>query len=172
MQMKAFYKVIKGRSGPELRELFTSRIFRPIVEEIFKRRSEVKELQLCFAQYWDDEANDAVHDLYVVSDKTDLGWKQLFDPKHNQLADDDHYLMMNDIERSLFGERLYFDNDRFITAFACYTHDNGSQHNDAVENYSPYLIARRSPGGIEYTTCPMVRPELDGVRPEYESDDD
>lgn len=178
-------EVLEGKSGAELRDIFMGRVFKPAMEEIMQREPRIQVLYLGFAQYWDDEANDAVHYYMQAGGDRNLSWEEAFDEKKNPLfADpdwekmrklkeagkqfwDDTYDLTKGVVNELFGY-LYYDNGEFIPAFACYTHEGGNQNNNTDGNYSPYIKAvRQEDGTITFSDVfEMQRPHLDGVRPE------
>jgi uncharacterized protein (TIGR02996 family) len=141
----------------------------PLVSQYFQTYKLLQSAMLCVAQYWDDEANDAVHGKLVVS--------ELFEPTlEGVVADDepgrDPNVPNTHIE-SEFGESssvIYLwnktdwdDNYGAIPLWAAFAPENGSQHYEYLsEVYKPAVMFYPH-GGHEI--LPMGRPHLDGISP-------
>ena len=129
---------------------------------------------LCVAQYWNDEADDAVHGTLVVS--------ELFEPtlELTGWVDDstaDANLPNTRIETK-YGDAgsevelsgVDWDyNHGAIPLWAAFSPEGGSQGYELLsEAYAPAVMFYRH-GGYEF--LPMRRPHLDGIRPEWDRAD-
>jgi hypothetical protein len=127
---------------------------------------------LCVAQYWADEADDAVHGVLIVS--------ELFEPTlegvtGSEGASPDPNLPNTRIASeyggsssaiSLWGTGARWDtNTGAIPLWAAFAPEAGHQEYEYFrEVYSPAVMFYRHGG---YYILPMCRPHLDGVRPEW-----
>jgi hypothetical protein len=144
----------------------------PVVARYFNTYERLQSAMLCVAQYWADEADDAVHGVLIVSD--------LFEPTLEGVMygyeEDgvDPNLPTTRIEHK-YGERgsavsLYEasaswdDNNRAIPLWAAFAPEAGNQEYEYFsEVYLPAVRFYRHGG---YEILPMARPQLDGVQPE------
>jgi uncharacterized protein (TIGR02996 family) len=146
----------------------------PVVAAHFKKYERLQSAMLCVAQYWADEADDAVHGTLVVS--------ELFEPTLEGVRSwseepyDDPNVPNTQIEHrydekgsavSLYGTGAHWDdNSGAIPLWAAFAPEEGSQEYEFYsEVYAPAVMFYRH-GGYEF--FPMLRPHLDGVRPEWD----
>jgi hypothetical protein len=167
---------LSGRSSAELREMFIDWWFRPVSRVLFADHPDVESVVLGFAQYWNDEANDAVHALVRTSAVRDPIWEDVAVsryeppefPEWDQDAEPfDAWMAREEAAESAWyeqqareearieaagnevtaGRSTYFDNGSFIAAFASYCVEGANQGQAVREAYRPYAIARRAPDG-------------------------
>jgi uncharacterized protein (TIGR02996 family) len=145
----------------------------PFVRRQFEAHERLRSATLCVAQYWDDEAGDAVHGRLIVSewpvpllDEVDRhGGGSVGDPNLPSTHIQSRYQRGSS---SLFdfwdtGVR-WFDNSEAIPLWAAFSPEGGHQEYEKLsEAYAPAVMFYRN-GGHE--VLPMRRPQLDGVRPE------
>lgn len=150
------------------------------LREVFDRHPYLRSITLFVAQYWSDEADDAVHARWLLSqhDEPDVAghWKARASeawyerpapkpiPDPNLPAGVDAEPLRNMLRRW----DLWDDNGRAIPRFAAWCHERGNQENEDPENFSRCATARMVDGEIVVTYAPMLRPWLDGVKPEWE----
>lgn len=144
----------------------------PVVSKHFKMYKQLQSAMLCVAQYWADEADDAVHGMLIVS--------ELFEPTLNGVGwgDDKSYVdpnLPNTRIKPKYGEgsssavslweTQWDDNNGAIPLWAAFAPEAGHQEYEYFsEVYSPAVMFYRHGG---YDILPMGRPHLDGVRPEW-----
>jgi hypothetical protein len=153
-----------------LRRQYIEKKLVPPLRTRFAQYPRLRSAALCFAQYWDDEANDAVHDLWFFSILETPDFKAAFQgdgfeidafnlpglPTHWQIN-------RNDGKE----EFPYEDNGLAIPLFAAYCREDCHQSMDYEEAYSLFAIFRKTGTGIEIEFCgEMLRPWLEGVCPE------
>jgi hypothetical protein len=127
---------------------------------------------LCVAQYWDDEADDAVHGTIIVSelfepvlDGVSYGYEESdtdvnlpttrIKPEHGKGSSSRVSLWETDV--------VWDENNGAIPLWAAFAPEGGNQNAELSENCAPAVMFFRH-GGYEF--LPMCRPHLDGVRPE------
>ena len=143
----------------------------PVVSRYFATYERLQSAMLCVAQYWADEADDAVHGTLVVS--------ELFEPTlegvvwgNDEPGADPN--VPNTRVKTDYGdsssavsiwEAHWDDNTRAIPLWAAFAPEGGSQeYGQLSECYAPAVMFYRHGG---YEMLPMGRPHLDGVRPEW-----
>ncbi|HET9993120.1 MAG TPA: hypothetical protein VFQ65_31510 [Kofleriaceae bacterium] len=139
--------------------------FRATAREIFAKKAELRSVVLSVSQYWDDEADDAVHEWIVASERElplwphlcDRGFRGGEDPVENvpgelctrcaDVLDDRGWL------------EWWHDNGEAIAAFEAFCHEAGSQNDPASYNALPAAIARKRGGDVEVMLLgPVQRP--------------
>lgn len=145
----------------------------PVVSRHFEKYERLRSAMLCVAQYWDDEANDAVHGTLIVS--------ELFEPTLEGVTDS---VDESDVDPNVPNTRIvgphdetgsavslygsgasWDDNGGAIPLWAAFAPEEGSQEYEYLsEVYAPAVMFHRH-GGYEF--LPVRRPHLDGVRPEW-----
>jgi uncharacterized protein (TIGR02996 family) len=144
----------------------------PIVSRYFADYERLQSAILCVAQYWADEADDAVHALLVVSELFEPTLEGVSWPSDKSHADPN---LPNTHIKSRYGEGSssavdlwgahWDDNNGAIPLWAAFAPEEGSQEYDAYsEVYAPAVMFYRHGG---YEILPMCRPHLDGVQPEW-----
>jgi hypothetical protein len=160
----------------ELREKIIAHAIVPLIRAGFDKYPQLQSAMLLVAQYWDDEADDAVH--------YDLIFSVLPTPVTNvELGDTDDYVDDNPVNlpglpssyeiyspacsQIKYNEYYWQDNENAVATFAAYCKEGGSQDMDYSEAYTPYAVFRRQEGDIEIEIVgTMLRPWLDGARPD------
>ncbi len=147
----------------------------PIVSQYFRTYKLLQSAMLCVAQYWADEADDAVHGTLVVSELLEPTIQK--DSWDNESRPDPN-LPNTRIEDGEYGEsgsarglwRAHWDdNSGAIPLWAGFAPEAGDQVWDSLEeSYAPAVMFYRHGG---YDILPMCRPHLDGIRPEWGWDD-
>jgi uncharacterized protein (TIGR02996 family) len=115
--------------------------FRRSAKEAFAEQPDLKSFVLAVAQYWADEAEDAVHSNTYGSVRSIPLWPHTCDYGQEP------------IEGEICGECAqggslpypddWDDNGGSIEAFQAYCHESGSQEESSFHNDLPYAIARR-----------------------------
>lgn len=130
------------------------------IRQTFKKYKPLRSIGLLVAQYWDDEADDAVHGRFIYS--------ELETPDTNaalatgQSRDRDHVNLPSFTKKRSppYLPSPWDSNGASIPAFAAYCTEGGDQNGEALDNYS--LVAVFSKGGDVKIVGPKVRPHLDG----------
>jgi len=139
--------------------------FRDTARAIFAKRPELRSIVLGASQYWNDEADDAVHEWIVASEREvplwphvcDGGWHDEDNPVEQVpgevcescggLLDEPGYLTW------------WHDNSTAVEAFEPYCHESGSQGRPDRYNALPAAIARKRGDDIELELLgPVQRP--------------
>ena len=167
----------------DLREEMIWGIVIPYLKAVFKEYDEFNSAAFMVAQYWDDEASDAVHCDFVfsVQDRPDISasieyHKALNDDNYDTLGDEINHPdysedNMFEISQTSIGIVYKWDDNRMaIPAFAAFTKEGADQCSDLHDNYSPYaFFFKKDSGELDYEVVgKMHRPWLDGVCPEYD----
>lgn len=156
------WKGITGSTSAELRDRFLDQHFRPLAARAFAADPEVGALVLAVAQFWCDEADDAVHAEIVPTADRHPRWPEcLRDPRFYD-ADED-YAYPTERTESLVGWEAsrdlpqLDDNSTMITAFGAYCVEGCDQEMAIAEAYRPFAVARRGPdGAIEVEVVGVV----------------
>ncbi len=149
----------------------------PFVRNYFTQYPLLQSAMLCVAQFWNDEADDAVHGQLVVSER----YEPVVEGVGHSYEDDhpppDPNLPNTKIVRE-YGETgsvvsiwptPWDDNGEAIPVWAAYSPEEGSQeYSELSEVFAPAVLIFRHEG---YEMQPMIRPHLNGVRPEWGWDD-
>jgi uncharacterized protein (TIGR02996 family) len=145
----------------------------PVVLQYFQTYERLQSAMLCVAQYWNDEANDAVHGYLVVSELFEptlqgvepwLDDESSADPNLPNTRIESEYGNGSSSVADLWGAH-WDDNHGAIPLWAAFAPEGGSQNYDHFsEAYAPAVLFFRHGG---YEVLPMCRPHLDGVRPEW-----
>lgn len=112
---------------------------------------------LCFAQYWDDNADDQVHVDVFASDRVTPEWPHVCDEGEGERC---HYCEREAVPWVDWGY------GELVPSFEAYCHERGNQNHGDEFNCRPYAIARRNVhGGFEVEHVGrIVRPWLDMPR--------
>ena len=150
------------------------------VGQVFEQHPQLRSAVMLVAQYWNDEAQDAVHgkfifsmlavpDLKAVQEAWDRGNE---DSETINLPAGMDYLSTHDELGYTVTSPDWDDNGDAIALFAAFTKEGCDQCMSPVESGAPYAVFRRSPTGVETVLVgEMRRPWLDGVMPEVERED-
>lgn len=145
---------------------------RPAIDEAFASHACLQSITLCVAQYWNDEASDAVHGRLLCSVLPELDFDAVVHsraaPKSWRTGDPINLPGFSTEQRRSLPTfpRGWPSNTNAIAAFAAYCREGGSQHHNFEENYRPILVFLRD--GSMRELAPMLRPWLDGVPGERE----
>ena len=173
-----------------IREKILNSYALPIVKKVFDKYPQIKSAYFAVAQYWNDGALDEVHDFILYSILELPDWEAF--AKSEQA--EDNYEHWEDYANSikdpinlpgfidcqdeidgnytyvkLEGNTYYFDgfNSEIIAAFAAFCKEDSHQCMDYAEAYTPYALFTRTDTGIKIEIVgKMLRPWLDGIRPE------
>lgn len=138
-----------------------------VAQRAFKKHRALKSIALVVAQYWNDEADDAVHGRLLCSELETPDVEAALRAYSGGEGDDDYYDDMDYVNLPSFTSQdrpeLYpkwNPNSSGIPAFAAYCTEGGDQSSPARDNYSLYAIFFRD--GRVKTVGEKVRPHLDG----------
>ncbi len=173
--MKSQHIYTKEESA-ELREKIINSEILPTIKVVFDKYPQLQSAMLLVAQYWNDEANDAVHYTVIFSVLPTPAWGREF--LETDYDDDDPvnlsglpslYEIYDSIEDfCLFesGEYCWENNGNAVPTFAAYCKEGCHQLMDDLDSYTPYAVFRRKEEEIEIEVVGnMLRPWLDGLRP-------
>jgi uncharacterized protein (TIGR02996 family) len=145
----------------------------PAVAQYFKTYERLQSAMLCVAQYWADEADDAVHARLIVSELFEptlegVGWSvegSGGDPNLPNTRITDKYGESGSAI-DLWDSGVHWDdNSGAIPLWAAFAPEEGSQEYEYLsEVYAPAVMFYRHRG---FHFLPMSRSHLDGVRPEW-----
>ena len=158
----------------ELRDRYIRLTVEPTIRWVFSKFPHVQSVTIRVAQYWDDEAADAVH--------ADLVFSELETPSLNR-DEEQNFTVAPVLEREapwswwkykdLDTGEYDHDMDRWsdnwiaIPLFAAWCDEGMTQEMDRDEAYSPYATYRKTDAGVQRELYPMVRDYIDGVEPEW-----
>jgi hypothetical protein len=161
----------------QMREKIMDECVKPRAKACFERFPQLQSIALLVAQYWDDEANDAVHEhtIFSVLETPDL--EAAFKAEEENKSDRLNLQDLTDVFElenvwwaadKLVEETSYWDdNATAIPAFAAFCQEGAHQGMSTREAYTPYAILRRRAEDIEVELVgQMLRPQLDGIKPE------
>ena len=147
----------------------------PFAAGYFTKYPKLRSAMLVVAQYWADEADDAVHGSLVVSElpepvlKGVRGWSDEGEKDPNLTTT----VIKGDWDSgSVVGlwTQGWSSNSGAIPLWAAFADEYGSQEYESMEEvYSPAVMIYRH-GGHHF--LPMRRPQLDGIRAEWDSEED
>jgi hypothetical protein len=155
--------VIEGTTSRELRERFVELQFVPVATEILARAAKAVAVGYVVAQYWADEADDAVHGEYVLFTDAACVWPPA--SRDDEPREAVYNLFPNPSASVFFDflEQFPFldDNGDAITAFASFCPEGAHQEMDVSEGHALVYVARRGPrGGVQVEERgQMIRPE-------------
>jgi uncharacterized protein (TIGR02996 family) len=166
------YCMSPGEAEMSRRQYLRTHLF-PVVSQYFATYERLQSAMLCVAQYWADEADDAVHGRLIVSELFEptlegVGWnddESGVDPNvPNTPINSDYGESSSAV--SLYGAGAEWDdNSGAIPLWAAFAPEEGSQEYERLsEVYAPAVMFYRHGG---YEILPMRRPHLDGVQPEW-----
>jgi hypothetical protein len=152
----------------------------PALRPLFARLPALRSACVLVAQYWDDEANDAVHCVIVVSElatpdfvaasraeqEPDDGDPVNLPTLHAlALWDDGHEFLASSVTPYTL-KIPWSDNHDAVSLWAAYTTEGGSQLTSGLDAYAPaVLVTREGDDLVAHEPWPMRRAWLDGVRP-------
>lgn len=135
-------------------------------KKVFTTKPQLRSVMMSVAQYWSDEADDAVHAFAVASERATPLWPHVC--SETSWDDDPPEPIAGEICESC-GDLGYFpcdDNGSSIPVFEPYCHEDGSQEESMAENYTPFAVARRTDDGVAIEFVGMLhRPENQMLEP-------
>lgn len=151
-------------------------LFRVAAAKLFAMRPNVRSVILAVAQYWADEASDAVHDTLVASERELPLWPHLC----SGTTDDDAAEgvageLCSWCDGHLPGLEGYHDNGDAVLAFEAWCHEGGSQEASTIENALPCVVARKRGDELELVVIGHIERMPSLLRPRrrgYDDDDD
>jgi hypothetical protein len=159
----------------ELREKIISSEIVPKIKVVFDKYPQLRSAMLLVAQYWDDEADDAVHYeiVFSVLPTPALGIKLVenddydeYDPVNLPGLPSLYRISSEAYHKVEDEEYAWRDNGNAVATFAAYCKEGCHQEMDYLEAYTPYAVFRWKEADIEIEVVgTMLRPWLDGVRP-------
>ena len=161
-----------------IRQKIIDRYVIPTVKRAFDRYSRINSCTFAVAQYWNDNAHDEVHDFFLYSILDTPDWKAFaeaaeYDEDKINLPGFKHRYILS--PGNIWDKTAYYSSDDFwnglsadeIAAFAAFCKEDSHQCMAYAEAYTPYAILRRRNEEITVEIIgKMLRPWLDGVRPE------
>ncbi len=158
---------VKHEESPTLMRLRWVRDeFEPWLRRYFAASPARQSLLLAVAQFWSDEADDAVHETMLVSNKPIPDWPGR-DPYRDEegdpprLPDDDEFISVWRLRESL-GHLDWDDNSGAIRPFQALCGELGSQEMPPADQDYPIILAQRDGDGVKVTLVgEVVRPWLD-----------
>lgn len=146
----------------------------PAVSRYFLKYKRLQSAMLCVAQYWADEADDAVHGQLIMSELMEpilegVSWVEEESGVDPNLPNTRIKRKYGDESSSALSSyecgAEWDDNSGAIPLWAAFAPEEGNQEFEHLsEVYAPAVMFYRH-GGHEI--LPMRRPHLDGVRPEW-----
>lgn len=109
----------------------------PVCQSMFHAHPSAQSITYAVAQYWNDEADHAVHSHFSVSTARNPSWREAHDD-HEANFEGTYSWDHRPKDRSELD-----DNSTMITAFASYCEEEGSQEDEVAEAYTPYALVRR-----------------------------
>ena len=153
--------------------------FRAAARDIFAKHPELRSVVLGVSQYWADEADDAVHDWIVASERDLPLWPHRCAGGYQ---DDDNPVVevagevCSQCADALLGEPGYlqwwYDNSDAIGAFEAFCHESGTQDRESSYNSLPAAIARKRGDEIEVELLGPVQRPHSILGPESDEPDD
>lgn len=135
--------------------------------KVFAVKPEVRSVMMSVAQYWSDEADDAVHAFAVASERSTPLWPHVC--SESSWGDDPPESIAGEICESCASDLGYFpcdDNGSSIPVFEPYCHEDGSQEESMADNYTPFAVARRTDDGVAIDFVGTLhRPEYQMLEP-------
>lgn len=164
----------------QLRSQMIEDIVLPYIRSAFENHTTLQSAILLLAQYWADEANDAVHDNYIFSVLETPDLDAAFKAEEREWEDEEDYhdgVNLPDLPNHYdLGDydatnTYWDDNGQAIPAFAAFCKEGAHQEMSTREAYSPYAIFRRDGEDIAIEMIGQkLRPWLEGIRPEWDEE--
>ncbi len=152
-----------------LRRQYVEKKLVPVLENRFQRFPQLHSAALFVGQFWNDEAEDAVHLDWIFSVLGTPDWGSAFEDR--DYPEDPVNLPDLPPHWDLAWEKAgasfpYDDNGLAIPLFASFCKEGANQGMDFKDAYSLFAIFRKTESGIEIEYCgEMFRPWLEGIRP-------
>ncbi len=151
------------------RETYLKQRVLPFVAGVFETYPALRSCVMSVAQYWCDEALDAVHYDFI--------WSELETPNveagmvvEYEERDAANLPTIGVVKTDFLRE--WDDNGGSISLFAAYCKEGCDQEMVKAEAHLPFAVFRREEKGVSYRIAPVQRrPWLDGVNPIWNDDD-
>jgi hypothetical protein len=156
-------KSLTPEETAKLREAWIRDGFVPTVASVFAKYPTLRSATMLVAQYWSDEAEDAVHYalVYSVLDTPDLDAARAAEHDADPVNHPPGFEPWD-----LPYVEVWDDNDESISLFAAFCTEGADQEMPWLEAYTPYAIFRRDGDAVRVEVVgTMIRPWLDGVTP-------
>lgn len=155
-----------------LREQMLKERVEPTVRKHLQRHPQLRSAMFLVAQYWDDEADDAVHHRLIFSELETPDLQAASTAAATAEWDAVNLPSSSDEELQVSMDLAYIqgwpDNHEAIPLFAAFTREDCHQDMSLVDAYTPYAHFQRTPQGlVTQVVGVMLRPWLDGIRPEW-----
>ncbi|MEM7248962.1 MAG: hypothetical protein AAF533_26785 [Acidobacteriota bacterium] len=151
-------KRLHGATSADLREMYYEWYFRRLAWKCFELDERAQSALLVVAQYWDDEANDAVHLATYLYDDPDPSWRNVpdspgdgdppwMDEGPDIVREAEFQLGPFTVDENNSPVYSFFEDDNHsqIVAFASHAPEGFTQESPEGQAYRPLAIARRSP---------------------------
>lgn len=152
-----------GASPFRLRRWSLAHEVRPLIERIFSERPEVNSVLMAVAQYWADEADDAVHGHLVMSARQTPRWPhRCGDGPHAGDGDLCSYCCARDFDDPRARWVSWDENGLAIRCWQAFCHEGATQEEDPNFTSVPVVLARRGmDGAVLDLVGRTIRPWLD-----------
>lgn len=151
--------------------------FIPYIKGVFAARPELKSALFGVAQYWADEADDAVHDCVIFSSRETPLWPHDCRWDDEERTPEDGSDVCSSCSSAVRGGDLrwmpFDDNGSAIVAFQSCCREDASQESSTARAYLPYAVGRRLESGdidVEIVGGP-IRAWLDEGRAPNQAED-
>lgn len=180
------FKYTKEQAQALRCKLLEEKIIPVLKKTYFDKHPEIKSAMLCVAQYWDDEADDAVHASFIISelDEPDFdGARSDYDEDAAEHPTDTNLPTLKVLKEKdlsvdysiarFYGMDFPTDQDRWgtwedngeaITLWSAWA-EEGDQNSDFHDNYSPAVLIKRDG---TYRFYPQTSPWSDGALSDWE----
>lgn len=156
-----------------LRHAWIDGVLLPWARKVFSMNPEIQSGVLFVSQYWNDEANDAVHERFA--------WYSTPEPPldyASEYSDENPEGFVVNVAypravRDTFGNGLSWDdNGLAVGLFACFCNERGSQEDETGEGWEPFCTFVREPSGQVKAAFvgTKIRKWLDGAFCEWDQE--
>lgn len=161
--------------APALRRKILTEIVLPAVQQHFDRTPDMQSAMFLVAQFYNDNAEDAVHDHLLFSQLISPDLQAFYQAWQDFVPDQVNGGISTNpegpesLEFHLSGAGFYWDsNGLAIPAFAAYCREGANQNMDYEDTCNPYAIFRKTADGIAVEVIgECLRPWLEGIRPGF-----
>jgi hypothetical protein len=153
------------KQAAQLRQKLMDEFIVPMVQMNFQKYPTLRSAAMMLFQCWNDEAWDGVYQclIYSVLDTPDFEAAALAEYGKDRV----NLKGIGRLKGRAYSVEL--ENHDAIPAFAAYCKEGCHQYMNTFEAYTPYAILRRQEYGIEVEVVgKMLRPWLDGIKPDWE----
>lgn len=168
------YVPVEGETSAELRANYLRDGFSPVARQIFDSYEDVQSVVLAIAQFYADEAEDAVHLEIIPCVVPNPEWPSCLDNNPFVLFDEGWHV---DFSKGIYEMQREYPqldaNTDAIIAFASCCHEISSQEDPVDVTSRPYAVARPEANGtvaVEVVGS-VVRPDWEDIFELIDSDD-